>query len=71
MAQWGELAKNRTMEWDKPVNQTGYLDELAEYWDRVGKGQSAESINKDIGHRGWGKKDLEKSKAKHVKTTAG
>lgn len=54
MAHWGEVAKNRTKEWDKPVEETGYLKEIAEYWERVGKGESYDSINRDIGKRGWG-----------------
>lgn len=53
MAYWGEVAKNRTAEWNKPVNDTGYLTEIAEYWERLGKGESQESINKDIGARVW------------------
>ncbi|KAF2788667.1 glycosyltransferase family 34 protein [Melanomma pulvis-pyrius CBS 109.77] len=53
MAQWGEVAKNRTAEWDKPASETGYLKEIAEYWERLGKGESQESVNKDIGIRRW------------------
>jgi hypothetical protein len=53
MALWGEVAKNRTAEWDKPVEKTGYLDEIALFWDKVGKGESYEKINKEIGHKGW------------------
>jgi hypothetical protein len=54
MAHWGEVAKNRTAEWDKPFNETGYPKEIAEYWERLGKGESQESIIKDIGPRIWG-----------------
>lgn len=53
MAQWGEVAKNRTAEWDKPAEQTGYLKEIAEYWDRLEKGESQESIIRDIEVRHW------------------
>ncbi|KAF2251778.1 glycosyltransferase family 34 protein [Trematosphaeria pertusa] len=54
MAHWGQIAKNRTAEWDRPAEKTGYLKEIAEYWERVGKGESFERINRDIGHRGVG-----------------
>lgn len=47
------MAKNRVQEWDKPVEETGYLEEIAEYWERVGRNESFDSINKDIGRRGW------------------
>ncbi|PSN60102.1 hypothetical protein BS50DRAFT_507207 [Corynespora cassiicola Philippines] len=53
MSLWGEIAKNRTVQWDKPVNQTGYLEEIAAYWDRVSKGESMESVVKDLGRRVW------------------
>ena len=53
MAHWGEVAKNRTAEWDKPAEQTGYIKEIAEYWDRLEKGESQESIIKDIEVRRW------------------
>ena len=53
MSLWGEIAKNRTVQWDRPVNQTGYLEEIAAYWDRVGKGESMESVVKDLGRRVW------------------
>jgi hypothetical protein len=53
MAHWGEVAKNRTAEWDKPFNETGYPKEIAEFWERLEKGESHESIVKDIGPRHW------------------
>ncbi|KAF2681684.1 glycosyltransferase family 34 protein [Lentithecium fluviatile CBS 122367] len=73
MAHWGEVAKNRTVEWDRPVEETGYLDEVAMYWDKVGKGEPFEKINREIGHRGWERyqakegKKVEKPKAKGKK----
>lgn len=53
MAQWGKMAGNRVQEWDKPAEETGYLEEIAEYWERVGRNESFDSINRDIGRRGW------------------
>lgn len=53
MAHWGQVAGNRTAAWDKPVEETPYLKEIAEYWERVGKGEKYESIIKDIGVRHW------------------
>ncbi|KAF2273713.1 uncharacterized protein EI97DRAFT_435880 [Westerdykella ornata] len=53
MAHWGEIAKNRSAEWDKPVEQTGYLQEIAEYWERLENGDSQESIIEDIEDRVW------------------
>ncbi|KAJ4290541.1 hypothetical protein N0V90_010758 [Kalmusia sp. IMI 367209] len=53
MAHWDEVAKNRTAEWDKPVEETWYTEEIEEFWQRVGKGESYEEINKDIGARSW------------------
>ena len=53
MAHWCEVAKNRTEHWDKLVEDTGYLKEIKEYWERLGKGESVERIIRDIGHRGW------------------
>jgi hypothetical protein len=55
MASWGEVARNRTAEWDRPVEETGYHEEIAQFWDRLGKGESYEKINKDIGRKGWEK----------------
>ncbi|KAH9864537.1 hypothetical protein J1614_010472 [Plenodomus biglobosus] len=53
MASWEEIAKSRSSEWDKPVEETGYLREIAEYWERLGKGESQERIIKDIEVRVW------------------
>lgn len=53
MALWEEIAKSRSSEWDKPVEETGYLKEIAEYWERLGKGESQERIIKDIEVRVW------------------
>jgi len=68
MALWGEVAKNRVAEWDRPVDQTGYIDEIALYWDKVGKGESYEKINKEIGNKRWERyqkiEEQEKAKGK-------
>ncbi|KAF2867466.1 hypothetical protein BDV95DRAFT_610857 [Massariosphaeria phaeospora] len=53
MAHWGKIAKTRTAEWDKPANETGYLNEIAEYWERIGRGESQESVIDDVGKRPW------------------
>ncbi|PVI02386.1 glycosyltransferase family 34 protein [Periconia macrospinosa] len=53
MAQWGEVARKRVSEWDKPVEETYYLEEIAEYWERVGRNESFDSINRGIGRRFW------------------
>ncbi|KAJ4356778.1 uncharacterized protein N0V89_004814 [Didymosphaeria variabile] len=53
MAHWGEIARNRTSAWDTPVELMLYQEEIAEFWQRVGKGESYEKINKDIGGRMW------------------
>jgi hypothetical protein len=53
MAHWGKVAKDRTAEWDKPVQHTGYMKEIAEYWDRLEKGESQLSIIEDIEGRVW------------------
>lgn len=55
MAAWGEVAKNRTATWDKPVEETGYREEIALFWDKLGKGENFETINKEIGRKGWEK----------------
>ncbi|KAF2179427.1 glycosyltransferase family 34 protein [Zopfia rhizophila CBS 207.26] len=55
MAHWHEIAKNRTIEWDRPANETLYLKEIAEYWERLGRGESQESIVLDLGRRSWPK----------------
>ncbi|KAH7112846.1 hypothetical protein B0J11DRAFT_585308 [Dendryphion nanum] len=53
MAHYGEIAKSRAPEWDRPVNETGYEAEIREYWERLGKGESMEGIVNDIGRRTW------------------
>jgi hypothetical protein len=53
MAHWGEIAKKRTAEWDKPAEQTGYIKEIGEYWDRLAKGESQQSVIEDIEIRVW------------------
>ena len=53
MAHWGDVAKNRTKEWDKPANETGYLKEIAEFWERLGNGESQDEVVNDIGPRVW------------------
>jgi hypothetical protein len=53
MARWGELAKKRTAEWDKPADTTGYIKEIGEYWDRLTKGETQQSIIDDIEVRIW------------------
>ncbi|KAF2652599.1 glycosyltransferase family 34 protein [Lophiostoma macrostomum CBS 122681] len=54
MARWGNMAKNRTEStWDKPLEETGYVKEIAEYWERVGKGESMDKINGELGKRSW------------------
>jgi hypothetical protein len=53
MALWGEIAKDKSKGWDKPINQTGYLAETTEYWRRLGKGESMQKIVKELGKGGW------------------
>jgi len=53
LAHWGGIAQNRTVEWDKPIEETWYLEEVAEFWERVRKGEPYEKINKDIEGRAW------------------
>jgi hypothetical protein len=53
MAHWGAMAKKRTPDWDKPAEQTGYTKEIGEYWDRLAKGESQQSIIEDIEVRIW------------------
>lgn len=53
MAHWSAIAKKRTAAWDKPVEDTGYMKEITEYWDRLGKGESQQSIIEDIEGRVW------------------
>lgn len=62
MAKWGEVAKSRNETWDKPVEETDYLEEIAEYWERVAKGESYEKINSDIGRRAWEEKGIKNVK---------
>ena len=49
MAYWQEGSG----EWDRPYNETGYAAEIKEYWERVGRNESMESVCADIGGRGW------------------
>lgn len=49
MAYWQE----RSGEWDRPYNETGYAAEIKEYWERVDRNESMESVCADIGGRGW------------------
>jgi hypothetical protein len=53
MARWGALAKRRKADWDKPAETTGYIKEIAEYWDRLAKGEKNQTIIDDIGVRVW------------------
>jgi hypothetical protein len=53
MARWGELAKNRSPSWDKPLNLTGYESEIADYWRRIGKGTPAREIIRELGKKNW------------------
>ncbi|XP_014556616.1 glycosyltransferase family 34 protein [Bipolaris victoriae FI3] len=53
MAHWSAIAKKRTAAWDKPVEDTGYAKEIMEYWERLGKGESQQSIIEDIEGRIW------------------
>ncbi|KAF2714387.1 glycosyltransferase family 34 protein [Pleomassaria siparia CBS 279.74] len=53
LAHWGEVATSRTKEWDKPLNETGYSKEIAEFWQRLGKGESQEALVKAIGVYKW------------------
>jgi hypothetical protein len=53
MKHWGEVATNRTHEWDKPLNETEYEKEIAEYWRRVATGEDTRKICADIGKRAW------------------
>lgn len=53
MAYWGDVAGNHKANWNKPVEQTLYREEIAEFWRRVGNGESYEKINKDIGGKIW------------------
>lgn len=39
--------------WNRPLNETGYLGEIEEYWTRVAKGEKVEDICADIGRRAW------------------
>jgi len=64
MARWHEIANNRTPEWYRPVNTTMYPEEIAEYWDRLERGEDEKVIAKDIGRRSWaGKKQIPKERA--------
>ncbi|ORX96856.1 hypothetical protein BCR34DRAFT_607508 [Clohesyomyces aquaticus] len=53
MARFHEIADNKTAEWYKPVNETGYVKEIAEYWERLGQGEDQQSIVNDLGKRSW------------------
>ncbi|KAF2202345.1 hypothetical protein GQ43DRAFT_392364 [Delitschia confertaspora ATCC 74209] len=53
IAHWHEVAKNRTAEWDKPANQTMYLQEIEEYWDRLYRGEEMDDVVKELGKRSW------------------
>lgn len=55
MAKWHAIADSRDSEWDKPVNETMYPQELAEYWERLDRGEDEETLIKDLGKRPWNK----------------
>jgi hypothetical protein len=54
MARWGDMAKNRTESaWDKPLEETWYMKEINEYWERLGKGESMDKVVNELGKRSW------------------
>jgi hypothetical protein len=53
MAQWGEVARSNTSEWNKNFEETGYVDEIVEYWGRVRDGEEMGRVCEDIGKRSW------------------
>ncbi|OAK93952.1 hypothetical protein IQ06DRAFT_235221 [Phaeosphaeriaceae sp. SRC1lsM3a] len=53
MVQWGDVACSKSSKWYKPYDQTGYRDEIAEYWDRLRRNESMAEVCADIGKRAW------------------
>jgi hypothetical protein len=48
------MAKNRTESaWDKPLEETWYMKEINEYWERLGKGESMDKVVNELGKRSW------------------
>ena len=66
MAKWHAIADSRDPEWDKPVNETMYLQELAEYWERLERGEDEEALIKDLGKRSWLKPQYKTPKLKRA-----
>jgi hypothetical protein len=53
MAHWGKVAQNKATDWYKPFDETYYPAEIAEYWDRLRRGERMEQVCEDIARREW------------------
>ncbi|EUC42720.1 glycosyltransferase family 34 protein [Bipolaris oryzae ATCC 44560] len=53
MAQWQRVAGSPGNEWNKPLNETRYVSEIAEFWERLGEGEEEGVVVSDIGGRTW------------------
>ena len=53
MKRYLSIADDKASAWDRSLNETGYLGEIKEYWDRVAKGEKFDDICADIGRRVW------------------
>jgi hypothetical protein len=53
MAQWDEAARSNRSRWNKIVEETGYVNEIAEYWRRVRDGEEMGRVSEDTGKRSW------------------
>lgn len=53
MARWREVARNKSSGWYRPFDQTGYGDEITEYWDRLKRNESMAEVCADIEKRTW------------------
>ncbi|KAF1996219.1 glycosyltransferase family 34 protein [Amniculicola lignicola CBS 123094] len=59
MARFHEIANQKNAEWYKPINETGYMNEIGEYWGRLAQGEDQEEIVEDLGKRTWNAKEHE------------
>merc|ERR1712137_586157 len=51
MEKWGRVLGEEGNEWDVPLNETRYVPEIEEFWERIGRGEDEEGIYGDIGGR--------------------
>ena len=52
MNKWMDIVDDHESIWSVPLNETGYPEEIAEYWDRLGKAENMESIVEDMERNG-------------------